>query len=332
MVELTEQTKDGAAKVVFMIVVFIAATATRGDWLLFVVYLSKSRWQTLMNTSSLHEVVNATVSSGDVGLLETWNLQNLPLFLFLAVTSSFVMYYGIAYGFMWYFYINRRDKAHEWKCQPNKFLTPANERHEILLGSANMLFGSLVSGIIACYISNGGYSKMYYGLSDYGWSYLPFSAFAMFLYNDCLAYYLHRLFHYPFLYRHIHKVHHRYHQPTAFSAVAMHPAEFVLYQGYLAAIPFMVPIHPAVYVPVLLYTYYYGLMDHSGVKMNAFWPWQPPSQFHDNHHKYFHVNFGFNSYLFDWLHDTLDRPDREYAEDIFGGFGRPKATNKTKVQ
>ena len=42
------------------------------------------------------------------------------------------------------------------------------------------------------------------------------------------------------------------------------------------------------------------------------------------HNRYFHVNFGFNTYLFDWLHGTLRRPDREYGEDIFGGKGRKK--------
>ena len=47
-------------------------------------------------------------------------------------------------------------QAKEWKCQPDKFLTPENERHEILLGSMNMLIGSTASGIIACYIMNGG--------------------------------------------------------------------------------------------------------------------------------------------------------------------------------
>ena len=40
--------------------------------------------------------------------------------------------------------------------------------------------------------------------------------------------------------------------------------------------------------------------------------------------RYFHVNFGFNTYLFDWLHGTLRRPDRQYGEDIFGGKGRKK--------
>ena len=47
---------------------------------------------------------------------------------------------------------------------------------------------------------------------------------------------------------------------------------------------------------VLLYTYYHGIIDHSGITFKRAWwqPWQPDCIFHDNHHQYFHVNFGFN--------------------------------------
>ena len=44
-------------------------------------------------------------------------------------------------------------------------------------------------------------------------------------------------------------------------------------------------------------------------------------------HRHFHVNFGFNTYLFDWLHGTQRRKDRLYGEDIFGGKGRATATS-----
>lgn len=44
--------------------------------------------------------------------------------------------------------------------------------------------------------------------------------------------------------------------------------------------------------------------------------------------RYFHVNFGFNSYLFDWLHDTLRTDDRVYGEDIFGGKGQQLLSTK----
>jgi hypothetical protein len=50
------------------------------------------------------------------------------------------------------------------------------------------------------------------------------------------------------------------------------------------------------FVSLLLYTYYHGIIDHSGITFKRAWwqPWQPDCIFHDNHHQYFHVNFGFN--------------------------------------
>lgn len=52
---------------------------------------------------------------------------------------------------------------------------------------------------------------------------------------------------------------------------------------------------------VALYTYYHAILDHSGITFKAQWwqPWQPDAIFHDNHHQYTHVNFGFNIELWD---------------------------------
>lgn len=93
------------------------------------------------------------------------------------------------------------------------------------------------------FVSIVGYTTLYYDVSERGWLFLVLSSIGFYMYTDTFAYYLHRLFHYPYLYKKIHKVHHRYHQPTAFGAVAMHPVEFLLHQSYLAAIPFFYPIH-----------------------------------------------------------------------------------------
>jgi len=50
-----------------------------------------------------------------------------------------------------------------------------------------------------------------------------------------------------------------------------------------------------------LYTYYHGIVQHSGITFKAQWwqPWQPDCMFHDNHHQYCHVNYGFNCSIWD---------------------------------
>lgn len=58
-----------------------------------------------------------------------------------------------------------------------------------------------------------------------------------------------------------------------------------------------------------------------GVDMDSIFPWQPPVRFHDDHHKYFHVNFGFNLTIFDQFHDTMRKHGRIYGEHLYGGRG-----------
>ena len=58
---------------------------------------------------------------------------------------------------------------------------------------------------------------------------------------------------------------------------------------------------------ILMYTYYHGIIDHSGITFKRQWwqPWQPDCIFHDNHHQYFHVNFGFNIEYWDKVNFCL---------------------------
>lgn len=67
---------------------------------------------------------------------------------------------------------------------------------------------------------------------------------------------------------------------------------------------------------IAIYTYYNGIMDHSGVDFKASWwqPWRPDTMFHDNHHQYFHVNFGFNCYYWD-----IVRPNARMADNDLSG-------------
>jgi len=84
------------------------------------------------------------------------------------------------------------------------------------------------------------------------------------------------------------------------------------------------PIYAPIYCGYLMYIYYHGIIDHSGIAFKKLWfqPWQPDCIFHDNHHQYFHVNFGFNVELWDQIHGTVRQKDKIYREDIFWGKGK----------
>ena len=103
--------------------------------------------------------------------------------------------------------------------------------------------------------------------------------------------------------------------------MALHPAELLAQQAVTLAPMLIIPVHAVSVAGVLLYILVFNVVDHSGVRLVSVLPWQPPSQFHDDHHAQFHVNFGQNLMLWDRLHGTLRRQGRRYGPEIFGGRG-----------
>ncbi|XP_068248441.1 uncharacterized protein [Palaemon carinicauda] len=305
------------------VAVFIFGCSVRGDWLFVLVHFLKA--------FNIGQVSNETAANDSLTSSRPWSLdladyrlQGLGYYWVCATTVSYTFYFGIGGFLHWYYYVGQRDRAEEWKCQPKKFLSPELERHEILLGSFSLFVGSTLSAIISCYIMNGGPTMIYYNVSDYGWLWYLASWPVVFVWQDYPTYWFHRFYHLPFFYKHFHKLHHTYKQPTAFSVTAIHPLEFLNMQAVLLSPMFLFPVHWTVFVTILGYLYYHGIIDHSGINFKAQWwqPWQPDCIFHDNHHQYFHVNFGFNMELWDKIHGTYRQKNKIYREDIFYGKGK----------
>ncbi len=238
----------------------------------------------------------------------------------LAVLGGLGMYFLIGAIFELAYY-RRREQAAEWKCQPGRWPTPRARRHELWLGTANLTAASVASGLFVHHVTHGGYTTMYVSLAEHGLAYSIASGVGYLVVSDLLLYWAHRLFHTPALYRGVHKLHHRWGSPTAFTAMAMHPIEFATYQS-IAILPlFVVPLHAYAVIAVLVVTNYYALVDHSGVKTWSWLPFIAPSQFHDDHHAHFHVNYGQTLPFWDRMFGTARRRGRRYGVEVFGGKG-----------
>ncbi len=245
----------------------------------------------------------------------------LGFYLAMSVAGGLGMLFGIGGLFELVYYRRRREQADEWKCQPRRWPSDKMRRQELKLGAANMTAASLLSGLFAYYVATGGYTSIYFNLREHGIFFSVASTLVYFLATDCALYWAHRLFHRPAAFRAIHRVHHKFTSPTAFTSAAMHPVEFFTYQSVMLIPLFFFPIHVVGLVFVLVYQNYVALVDHSGVKMYSWFPWQPPSQFHDDHHVHFHVNYGQNMGLWDRVFGTWRRVGRKYGVDVFGGKG-----------
>ncbi|XP_037037566.1 lathosterol oxidase-like [Bradysia coprophila] len=304
--------------------VFVFGTSIQGEWILILVHFLKQMTHIERNSS---ENINHTLENifDDHKTMEQkFVFDQWIYFVTWAAFGSYFIYFAVGGFLHWYFYVRQRSTPHEWKCQPDKFLSAELEKHEIIVGSISLFCVSILTGSFACYIYNGGSLQwVYYSPSEYGWWWFFLQVPVIFIYQDYATYLTHRFYHIPFFYKHFHKLHHTYKQPTAFSVTAIHPVEIVQVQLTMAVPLFVMPVHWLMFYTVVLYTYYHAILDHSGITFKAQWwqPWQPDAIFHDNHHQYTHVNFGFNIYLWDVLHDTYRRKDRVYNEDIFYGKG-----------
>jgi len=304
------------------IAMFLLGISARGEWVIFAVYF----WKYLQTGGSdtyveeSHEMIDS---------FQDWiqlRFNNYFGVLIPSTIVSYAMYFGLGGFLHWYYYVRQRETPETWKCQPKKWLSPELERHEIMVGCISLVFGSAISAGFSTYIINGGtWTKVYFDFTEYGYLWLILQVPAVFIYQDYITYWMHRMYHTPWLYKNFHKLHHTYKQPTAFSVTAIHPVEFIHMQFMLMTATFFIPVHWLNLSIVMMYTYYHGIIDHSGIDFKRKWwqPWQPDCIFHDNHHQYFHVNFGFNIEFWDRLHGTYRRKDRIYREDIFYGSGKP---------
>jgi lathosterol oxidase len=254
------------------------------------------------------------IEIGDRRPMSVWG------YIGVAIAGGLGMYFGIG-GLFELLYYRRRADATAWKLQPRRWPAARARRREIALGAANMTLGSIASGVFAHHVASGGASSVHTSTDGHGALLWIATAIVYFVATDGLLYGAHRLLHRKALFRAIHRVHHRWTSPTAFTAAAMHPAEFALYQSIMVAPLFFWPMHVAGLVAVLVYQNTIALLDHSGVALGSVLPWQPPPRFHDDHHVHFHVNYGQTLGLWDRALGTWRRVGRVYGEHVFGGKG-----------
>ena len=210
------------------------------------------------------------------------------------------------------------------RCQPRKTHSVAGmlSRSEVRLAFLNLAQAAFFTCalVVSHTVAPAGkaYDRIYLSVEGWsGWLYLLVSAVLFFLWTDLAAFTVHRLLHLPWAYRRIHKWHHAHVQPTAFSSLALHPGEMFCMQAGVFLGLFLIPLHPAAILANLLYIHIHNVIDHSGVYLESWLPWQPTTLFHDDHHRFFHVNYGQSLMLWDRLLGTMYTPRRRYGEARF---------------
>ncbi|WAQ92368.1 hypothetical protein PtA15_16A275 [Puccinia triticina] len=153
---------------------------------------------------------------------------------------------------------------------------------------------------------------LYYDFGG-GWSYLIFSYFLFLIFTDFTVYLIHRIEHHPFIYKHIHKTHHKWVIPTPFASYAFHPLD-----GFLQSVPhhifvFIFPFHRFLYLFAFLFVIVWTILIHDselivGHRLENHI--NGPTH-HTLHHMYFNCNYGQYFTWTDKLFSTYRNPDMD---------------------
>ncbi|KAJ7645383.1 hypothetical protein B0H17DRAFT_1104073 [Mycena rosella] len=158
-----------------------------------------------------------------------------------------------------------------------------------------------------------GYSRLYNEVETYGYFYLFASVPLFLLFTEYGIYWVHRGLHLPFLYKHLHKPHHKWIIPTPFASHAFHPLD-----GYAQSIPihvfvFLFPMHRFMYLGLFVVVNCWTIFIHDSDMITGH-PLEKvingPAH-HTLHHMYFTVNYG---QYFTWA----DRVGNSYRQPESG--------------
>lgn len=154
-----------------------------------------------------------------------------------------------------------------------------------------------------------GYTRNYSEINDFGLPYFILSIVLMVVIHDAYSYWIHRLMHHKWLFKYVHLLHHKFKNPTPWSAFAFHPFESLLTLGIIPIIMFLIPWHNLALVIFVTIIIFYDTFIHLGynIKQLKLFKWQNTPLEHDVHHRNSKYNFGLYFTIWDKFMGTYQK-------------------------
>lgn len=158
-----------------------------------------------------------------------------------------------------------------------------------------------------------GYSRMYLEVEKHGWLYLILQYPMFLMFTDFGVYLIHRGLHHKWLYKRLHKPHHKWIMPSPFASHAFHPLD-----GYFQSLPyhifpFIFPLNKISYLILFTFINFWTIMIHDGeFLVNS--PVINGTACHTVHHLYFNYNYGQFFTFWDRVGGSYRRPEDEFFD------------------
>ncbi len=176
-------------------------------------------------------------------------------------------YFVIAGGtFLWLYLSFGRQR---WNQKPFQESTAERAyswsfvRHDIQLSiSSGVVFAVLAALTMMAY--KAGYTRIYNNLDLYGWWYLGASFGLTLILQDSYFYFTHRLIHQPWIFRWLHRGHHRSRIPTPWTSFAFELGEALIQGLFFVGLVFLIPLHFVTLIAALLTMTFWAIATHLG--------------------------------------------------------------------
>ena len=157
--------------------------------------------------------------------------------------------------------------------------------------------------------------------------YLVALALVMPIIHETHFYLIHRLIHTPFLYKHVHSIHHNSVNPSPYSSLSMHPVELILYLG-MALWHLIIPSNPILALYQLHRAGLGAIPGHIGfdkIEVSEDRVLDTHAHIHYLHHKYFEVNYGDGLVPFDKWFGTFHDGSKAGEDQMEVRFAKKRA-------
>jgi Delta7-sterol 5-desaturase len=246
-----------------------------------------------------------------------FQLENLMDFGISDFVLNLLVFLGIIIPPFLIFWVFFKNRFQHRRIQPAQTATPFRMRRE-LKNSMVTLFIFTVIDIIIYVAQQHGYTLVYTDIDQYGWGYLVFSVAVIILVHDTWFYFIHRLMHHPYVYRHVHRVHHLSTDPSPLAAFSFHPLEALAEAGVYILFTFLLPVHLVALWSWQVVQLIMNVIAHLGYEIypkgfNTHWLFRikTPSTHHNMHHEKFNGNYGL---YFTWWDKIFKTEFKDYNQ------------------
>lgn len=211
--------------------------------------------------------------------------------------------------------------------------TATDMRREITCSLSTVLLFSLV-GFGVYTGSQSGLFRIYGGdLPSLGRLMLEFVAIVVL--HDAYFYWAHRAMHTRWLFRHVHRLHHKSRTPTPWAAYAFAPPEAILEACILPFSALLLPMHKFTVLLFVTHMIIRNVIGHAGIELFPTWWLRAPFLRHittTTHHDLHHWHGGYNYGLyFTWWDRWMGSEHPHYAS-CFNTVTQSRSRNKLPVK